>query len=61
MIRAAVGFFVLAILAFILGANGIAGISLEIGKMLLGIFLTLSIITLLVGLVGGGGNTRQLR
>lgn len=53
MIRAAISFFVLAILAYVLGANGIAGLSVEIGKTLLVVFLALSVISVLVYLVTG--------
>lgn len=59
MIRAAVAFFILAIVAFVLGANGIAGISIEIGKALLVVFLALAVISFLVSLVKGK-NTQLL-
>ena len=45
MIRAAISFFILAIVAYVLGANGVAGISIEIGKLLLAVFLVLAIIS----------------
>lgn len=35
MVRAAISFFILALVAYVLGANGIAGLSVEIGKTLL--------------------------
>jgi uncharacterized membrane protein YtjA (UPF0391 family) len=44
MFNAALSFFLIAILAFIFGAYGIAGISVDIGKIILSIFLGLSII-----------------
>ena len=53
MIRAAIAFFVLALVAIVLGANGIAGLSLEIGKILLFVFLALAIISFLVSIVTG--------
>ncbi|MBX9766352.1 MAG: DUF1328 domain-containing protein [Bdellovibrionales bacterium] len=53
MIRAAIGFFVVALIAMLLGANGIAGISIEVGKLLLGVFLVLAAISLVVGLITG--------
>ncbi len=53
MIRAAIAFFVLALVAILLGANGIAGLSLEIGKILLFVFLALAIISFLVSIVTG--------
>ncbi len=45
MVRTAISFFVLALVAFILGAYGIAGLSMEIGKILIIVFLALSIIS----------------
>jgi uncharacterized membrane protein YtjA (UPF0391 family) len=60
MIRAAIGFFILAIIAIILGANGIAGLSMEIGKLLLVVFLVLSIGSLIFGLITGG-NYKKLK
>ncbi len=54
MFRAAVAFFLLAILAFVFGAYGIAGLSIDIGRMLLVIFLVLSVISFLVSMVTGG-------
>ncbi len=54
MLRAALAFFVLAILAYILGATGVAGVSMEIGRILLVVFLVLAVIGVAVGLIGGG-------
>jgi len=53
MIRAAITFFVLAIVAYIFGAYGIAGLSVEIGKTLLGVFLVIAVISLVVALITG--------
>ena len=53
MIRAAISFFVLALLAYILGANGIAGLSIEIGKVLLFVFLVLAVLSFVASLVTG--------
>jgi len=53
MLRAALIFFVLAIFALLLGANGIAGVSLEVGKLLLYVFLALAVISVVAGLVTG--------
>ena len=53
MIRAAIGFFVLALVAYFLGAGGIAGLSMEIGKILVVVFVVLSAISLVVALVTG--------
>ena len=53
MVRAAIAFFILAIVAIVFGANGIAGISIEAGKTLLGIFLVLAVLSYVVSLVSG--------
>jgi uncharacterized membrane protein YtjA (UPF0391 family) len=53
MLRIAIGFFVLGLMAILLGANGIAGISLEIGKNLLFVFLVLAIISFIASMVTG--------
>lgn len=50
MVRAAIGFFVLAILAYIFGANGIAGVSMEIGKSLIAIFVILAILAFVMSM-----------
>ncbi|WII72078.1 DUF1328 domain-containing protein [Bdellovibrio sp. 22V] len=52
MLRAAIIFFVIAIVAFIFGASGIAGMSMEIGRILLMVFLALAIISFLINLMG---------
>jgi uncharacterized membrane protein YtjA (UPF0391 family) len=53
MLRAAIAFFILGLLAVALGATGIAGLSIEIGKTLLYVFLVLAIISFVVSLVTG--------
>ncbi len=53
MLRAAFGFFVLALVAIILGASGVAGVSMEIGRMLLVVFLVLAVISFLVSILTG--------
>ncbi len=52
MLRAAIAFFVIGLLALLFGAAGIAGISLEIGKTILGIFVVLAVISYVVSLLG---------
>ena len=47
LIGLAVTFLILALIAFILGARGIAGLSMEIAKWLIIIFIILAIITFL--------------
>ena len=51
MLRASILFFVLALASMALGIGGVAGISMEIGRLLLGVFLVLAVISLVVGLV----------
>lgn len=53
MLRAALMFFVLALVAILFGATGFAGVSMEVGRMLLFVFLVLTVISLVVGLVTG--------
>jgi uncharacterized membrane protein YtjA (UPF0391 family) len=45
LIGLAVVFLILALVAFVLGARGIAGFSMEIAKWLVIIFIVLAIIT----------------
>lgn len=59
MLRVALGFFVLALIAILFGASGIAGVSMDIGKTLLFVFLVLAVISLVIGLVTGR-NPKQL-
>lgn len=53
MLRAALAFFILALISIILGAGKVAGLSLEIGQTLLAVFLILAVISLVMGLVTG--------
>ena len=46
-------FFIIAILAYVLGARGVAGMSAGIGRTLLFVFLVLAVILVIVGLVRG--------
>jgi uncharacterized membrane protein YtjA (UPF0391 family) len=53
MLRAALAFFVLALVAMILGATGIAGMSMDIGRTLLFVFLILAAISFVAGILTG--------
>lgn len=53
MLRAALVFFVLGLIAILFGAGNVAGVSLEIGQSLLGVFLILAVISLVASLVNG--------
>lgn len=58
MLRAAIVFFVLGLVAMLFGAYGIAGVSIEVGKLLLMVFIVLAILSFVVGLIKGGGGKR---
>jgi uncharacterized membrane protein YtjA (UPF0391 family) len=53
MLNAAIAFFVIALVAFLLGATGFAGLSMDIGRTLLFVFLVLAAISFAVSLVRG--------
>jgi uncharacterized membrane protein YtjA (UPF0391 family) len=53
MLRAALVFFVLALFGMLLGATGFAGMSMEIGRALLFVFLILAAISFVASLVTG--------
>ena len=53
MLRAAIAFFVLALIAMLFGATGFAGVSMDIGRTLLFIFLVLAVISFVVSLFTG--------
>lgn len=57
MLRAAIIFFVMGLLAFLSGLYGFAGFTIEVGKLLLVIFLVFSIISF----VGGITTDKNLR
>lgn len=52
VLRASISFFVLGIISMFLGINSIAGLSIDIGKILLVVFLVLSIISFVLGRKG---------
>lgn len=53
MLRAAIAFFVLAIVSILFGMGGIAGVSIEIGRMLLTVFLVLALFSFFIGIATG--------
>ena len=53
MLRAAIVFFVIGLLAMFFGMNGIAGVSVELGKFLLFVFVALAVVSFFVSLVTG--------
>jgi uncharacterized membrane protein YtjA (UPF0391 family) len=60
MLRAALGFFIVGLVEILFGATGFAGVSMEIGRTLLFVFLILSAIAFVVGLVGGDRGSARL-
>ena len=52
LVGIAIVFFIIAIVAYVLGAQGVAGMSAGIGRTLLFVFLVLAVIMLIFGLVG---------
>lgn len=53
MLNAAITMFVIALVAFLLGATGVAGITMEIGKTLFFVFLVLAVVSFAVNLIRG--------
>jgi len=53
MLRAAFMFFVLGLVALVFGASNFAGLSIEIGKILLFVFLALAVVSVFIGLITG--------
>ena len=58
MLRAAIVLFVIGLIAMLLGATGVAGMSFEIGRLLLFVFVGLAIIGFVVSLITGGRSPR---
>lgn len=53
MLRAAITFFILGLISMVLGASGVAGLSIEIGKILLTVFLIFAVISFIASIVTG--------
>ena len=60
MVRAAISFFIIGLVAFLLGAYNIAGLSMDIGKVLLFVFLVLAVLSFLGSMIAGGGTPKRL-
>ena len=60
MLQAAIAFFVLGLLAIIMGATNFAGVSMEIGKTLLIVFLILAAVSFVINLVSGRSSKNLL-
>lgn len=55
MLRLAILFFVIALIAALLGFTGVAGLSVEVARTLLFVFIVLAVISLIAGLMGRRG------
>lgn len=53
MLRAAIAFFIIALISFFFGMYGLAGLSAEVGRMLLVVFLALAVISFVFSLISG--------
>jgi uncharacterized membrane protein YtjA (UPF0391 family) len=51
LLSVAIIFFVIALIAYVLGARGVAGMSAGIGRTLLFVFLVLAVLFAIIGLV----------
>ncbi len=51
LITLAVVFFVIALIAYVMGARGVAGMSAGVGRTLLFVFLVLAVVFLIIGLL----------
>jgi uncharacterized membrane protein YtjA (UPF0391 family) len=51
LVSVAIVFFIIAILAYVLGARGVAGMSAGIGRTLLFVFLILAVVVIIFGMV----------
>lgn len=62
LLTVAIIFLIIALVAYMLGARGLAGFSASLGKTLLTIFLILAVLAVVLGLLGiGGGLSLGLR
>jgi len=53
MVRAAILFFVLALVAMVFGMTGFAGVSMDIGRTLLIVFLVLAVLSFIGNMLMG--------
>ena len=56
MLRYSLIFFVVGLLAYFLGANGVAGMSMNVGWVLLYVFVGLAVVSLIATLITGRKN-----
>jgi uncharacterized membrane protein YtjA (UPF0391 family) len=60
MVRASIAFFIIGLISYVLGANSIAGVSVELGKVLLLVFIGLAVLSFVFSLITGSRNERVL-
>lgn len=60
MLRAAIILFLIGILAFFLGANNLAGITFDLGRIVLFVFLVLAIAGFIISVFNGKENPPYL-
>lgn len=53
MLRAAIIFFIVGLIAMFFGMNNVGGMSVELGKLLLFVFIGLAVVSFLISLVSG--------
>jgi hypothetical protein len=53
MLKASITFFLLGIFSMVLGAYGIAGLSIDIGKIFLAIFMLFATISFIINFISG--------
>ena len=58
MLRAAIAFLVIGIIAFAVGAGNIGGLSMDVGRTLLFVFVGLAVLSFLGTLITGSGNPK---
>lgn len=60
MLRYAITFLVIALIAAVLGFGGIAAVSMEIARIVFGVFIVLFLIATVAHLLGGKGKAPTL-
>ncbi len=58
MLRWALGFLIIALVAASFGLSGVASVSVSAAKILIGIFVALFVVTLVMGLISGRRSAR---
>ena len=56
MLRAAITFFILGLIGIVLGATGFAGVSMEIGRLFVIVFMILAVVSFVASIVTGRGS-----